>query len=277
MLKTSNIKLYVVETAFGDRHFEVTDASNPNHLQLRTSQNIWHKENMINLGIRHLLPRDWKYVAWVDGDVYFQNDNWATETLHALQHYNLIQPWSEAIDMGPNGESLQMFRSFASLVAKGVTQQVNKTDPYPFGHPGFAYAATRTLLENTGGVMDFPVLGSADAHMAWGSINKVEMSMHDKMNPEFKRLANDWQTKAYQVTQGRIGYIPGTIHHAFHGPKTKRFYRERWQILVDHDYNPTADLRRDANGLIYIVGKPALVEDIHRYMISRQEDSIEMD
>jgi len=28
------------------------------------------------------LPRDWRYVAWIDADVHFLNRDWAQETLH---------------------------------------------------------------------------------------------------------------------------------------------------------------------------------------------------
>src|SRR6185295_6285399 len=115
--------LYVVEIAFADRHFEVTSSTNPRHLQLRTSHELWHKENMVNLGVRHLLPRDWKYMAWVDGDVSFNNPNWALETIHALQHYKIVQPWSECVDLGPKGNVMRTHTSFCKLIASGIMPQ----------------------------------------------------------------------------------------------------------------------------------------------------------
>src|SRR6266704_546709 len=63
-------KLYTVEAAFGERPHEVTNRDNPQHIQLRTSSQLWHKEQMINIGISRL-PSDWKYMAWVDCDVVF--------------------------------------------------------------------------------------------------------------------------------------------------------------------------------------------------------------
>jgi hypothetical protein len=276
MLRTANVKLYVAEIAFGDREFEVTQASNPLHLQLRTNQEIWHKENALNL-VERLLPIDWKYLAWVDADITFLNDNWAQETMHALQHHHLVQPWSECIDTGTWGNSNQMFRSFASLVAKGIRQQSHKAEPYPYGHSGFAWACTRSFWENTRGLMDFPILGSADHHMAWASIGRVEKSVHQGMTNSFKRRCFEWQTNAVRVTNGHLGYVPGTIMHHFHGPKTKRFYRERWQILVANKFDPDVDLRKDSQGLLMVVNKPQLLQDIHEYFHSREEDSIAED
>src|SRR6516162_7377922 len=70
MKATANVQLHVVELAFGDRKFEVTGVDKgASELQLRSSHELWYKENLINLGVRHLLPTNWRYVAWVDGDV----------------------------------------------------------------------------------------------------------------------------------------------------------------------------------------------------------------
>ena len=63
--------LWTVEAAYGDRPHLITEPTNPRHLQLRTKHELWHKENLVNLGIARL-PADWKYVAWVDADVMFR-------------------------------------------------------------------------------------------------------------------------------------------------------------------------------------------------------------
>jgi hypothetical protein len=269
---TPNAQLYVVELAFGDRQFEVTDPQNPKHLQLRSSHNFWYKEPMINLGVRHLLPRNWKYVAWVDADVWFSNSDWALETIHQLQHDPVIQPWSEAVDLGPSGETLQLFQSFGQIITKGKKPQSKPTQPYSFGHPGYAWAATREFWEQASGVMDFAALGSADSHMAWAMYGHVDESYHVEMSAGFKKACNDWQAKVLPVTQGHVGFIPGTLSHVWHGSKKKRWYRERWQILVDNQFDPLVDLRYDAQGLPYIWNKPKLEREIGQYMAARDED-----
>ncbi|MGC2648232.1 MAG: hypothetical protein WA261_18255, partial [Candidatus Sulfotelmatobacter sp.] len=97
--------LYTAEVAFGGRQFEVTKAENPRHLQLRTNHEIWHKENALNLLIQRL-PAEAKYVAWIDADVKFSRPDWAQETLQLLQHYDVLQMFSHAQDVGPNYEPL---------------------------------------------------------------------------------------------------------------------------------------------------------------------------
>jgi hypothetical protein len=272
MRATANVQLHVAELAFGDRHHEVTGAAD---LQLRSSYELWHKENLINLAVRHLLPRDWKYVAWIDADVWFQQPNWAVETVHLLQHYPVVQPWTECVDMGPHGGALAMHRSFCGLVQKRVRMQRHKGEPYAYGHSGFAWACTREFWEAARGLMDFAILGSADHHMAWAMINDVASSVHGGMSDSFKRRCREWQSAAFGRTHGNLAAVSGVLQHAWHGSKTNRFYRERWQVLVDHKYDPDTDLGYDAQGLVYVRNKPGLEEDIRRYMRSRQEDGIE--
>lgn len=274
MRSTPNVQLHLVELAYGDRHFECTTS---NDLQLRTNHELWYKEAMINQGVKSLLPRDWKYVCWCDTDITFHNEHWAQETLHQLQAYDLIQPWSECVDMGVDGNGMQMFRSFSSLVQKNIQQQAHKDEPYPYGHSGFAWACTRIFWENVHGLMEFPILGSGDHHMAWASIGQVEKSVHQKMSYSFKNLCFDWQRNAMRITHGHLGHIKGLITHHWHGSKKKRFYRERWQILVEHKFDPIQDLRYDHQGLPYIYGKPHLEEEIRGYFRSRNEDGIDED
>lgn len=274
MRQTANVQLHVVELAFGDRHHEVSAGVD---LQLRSSHELWHKENLLNLGVRQLLPRNWRYVAWIDADVFFATENWALETIHQLQHYPVIQPWSECLDLGPHGNVVQMFRSFSGLVQKGIRQQTHKGEPYPYGHSGFAWACRRDFWENTQGLMDFAILGSADHHMAWAMIGKVSHSVHGSMADSFKRRCNEWQEAAFRQTHGHLACIPGRVEHRWHGSKRRRFYRERWDVLVKNQFDPDKDLRYDSQGLLYIYGKPHLEEDIRKYMRSRNEDGVDED
>jgi hypothetical protein len=275
MEATANVQLHLVETAHGDHHHEVTRDSHANHLQLRTDHELWTKESMINLGICHLLPSDWRYVAWVDADVSFSNPDWAIQTIHQLQRRHIVQPWSECVDLGPKGEALQLHRSFASRVNGGHKLPLNPKDPYAFGHMGYATAATREFIENTRGLIDWAILGAGDSHMAYATIGKVDHSINGRAAEGYKRLAREWQFHAHRLTNGHWGYVPGVILHHWHGTKKSRQYQSRWQILVDHKFDPTVDLAKDSQGLYKLVGKPHLQEAVRRYFDSRNEDSVD--
>lgn len=274
MEATPNVKVYAVELAFGDRHFEVT-GSIPQNLQLRAAQEIWHKESLINLAVKYLLPPNWKYLCWSDTDINWVDDSWALEALHQLQHYPLIQPWRDCLDLGFQGTVLQHFQSFCYVYRQGLPIQTHPAQPYKYAHSGFAWACTRKWWEQIVGLMDFPILGSADHHMAFASVGRVDDSIHSAMNDKFYELCWEWERKAIRATQGQLGYVPTRIEHFYHGKKANRKYRERWQILIDHAFDPLADLKYDEQGLPMLIGKPQLLKACRDYFNERKEDGID--
>jgi len=77
----------------------MTDAANPLDLQLRTSDEMWHKENLLNLVVQRF-PADWKYGAYLDGDFHMTRPDWALEAIHQLQHYDFAQLFSSLFAAG---------------------------------------------------------------------------------------------------------------------------------------------------------------------------------
>ena len=280
VLKNPAVRLVTVELAFGDRGHEVTDTCQLNHLQLRSSHELWHKENMVNLGMR-LLPRDWKYVAWVDADVEFLSPSWAQETLHQLQHHPVVQMFESAVDLGPRENVIGVHQGFGAQLNSGAPMVVTSGNAYGYGagpgafwHPGFAWAARREFIENVGGLIDGAILGSADHHMALGMIGCADRSLPEGIHDNYKAMVMDWQHKALRAGNKDIGHVPGSIVHHWHGPKAKRYYVARWATLIKHEYDPRSDIRYSASGVLELVGnKPQLRDDLRRYFRARDEDS----
>lgn len=275
--------LFTAECAFGGREFEVTQAGNPQHIQVRTNHELWHKENLLNLAISRL-PVGWNYVAWVDADVTFARPNWAQETLHALQHYDVIQPWSNSIDLSPYGEVVpdaaggellpSMMHQYVN--GQGWDRDKKKYSSKHAGHCGYAWAARRSAIDTLGQLMDFSILGANDHHMARALMGDVRNSVSHKMSKPFIDMLIQWEEHALELKKN-IGYIPGTIQHHWHGPKKNRRYVDRWQILVEHQFDPYTDIKRDHQGLYQLSGnKIGLRDDIRKYFRQRNEDSIDV-
>src|SRR5208337_4377361 len=168
-------------------------------------------------------------------DVTFRSPTWAQDTVAALQHYHVIQPWSYCYDLGPNGEHIAVHRSFANLYyqkgAVGIHQGPNADHKHEFGHPGYAWAWTRQALDWVGGLVETAALGAADHHMALALIGKVGDSIPNNLREEYKTPLYLWQKRALSNIGGNIGCLPGTIEHQWHGSKEKRAYVNRWNIL----------------------------------------------
>lgn len=264
------VELYVVELAYdGQKHY-VAKPNNPKHLRLRTNTApLWHKENMINIGIKKLLPKNWKAVAWIDADIEFDSASWVSDTLKILNGYkDIVQLYSHAVDMDKDENAMSIFTGFGFQYSKG--KKYGGLGPN-FWHPGFAWAMTRRAYEKVGGVYELSILGSGDHNMAQSLIKNGTNSVNNLVTDEYKNSVICWQEKA---TNLRLGYVPGVIRHYFHGSKKNRKYSERWQIIVKHRYNPEIHIEKNNDGLIVPTKDcpPGLLNDIMNYFIERNED-----
>lgn len=264
-----DVKLYVVELIYPNQKYIITESKNPQHLQLKTDIPIWHKENMINLGVKKLLPKTWKAMAWIDADIEFENASWALDTLKILNGCkDVLQLFSHCCDLDKNKLSMSVFNSFGYQLSKGnkyCNQGIN------FWHPGFAWACTRKAYEKMGGLYEKAILGSGDHAMALSFIGAGDKSIHCDSDESYKLSVKQFESRAKNL---RLGYTPGVIRHYYHGSKVNRKYSERWKILIDHKFNPDIMLTHDSNGILIPSDScpKGLLDDILIYFKERNED-----
>lgn len=279
--------VWTAEVAFGERDF-VIQRDPARHLQWRTRDELWLKENTINLVVQRL-PSDWKYVAWIDADVTFLRDDWANEALHQLQHFGAIQLWSQALDLDARHQVMQKFWShFWCHRHRGQVPKLTRSSksyyhgarqvpvsgiPVGYWHPGYAHAVRREVFEAAGGLWDLGVLGSADRLMADAMIGALEPLPRFIGENEALKLRR-WAERVDEVLKRNVGYVEGAIAHQFHGHKIDRQYTNRWQILIDCGYDPDTDLVRDSQGLWRLRGnKPEMRDRFREYFRARNEDA----
>lgn len=269
MEREPNVCLYIVELVYGDQPFVMTSSDHPRHLQLRSDTPLWHKENMINLGVRHLLPTGWRAFAWIDADLEFDSNTWASDTLRLLNGaFDVVQLFSHAVDMDAQGDSMRVFNSAGYMNARNRPFVGSGPDQW---HPGFAWAMTRRAFERLGGLYDLAILGSGDNLMMLSLIGQPLKGLHVKSSNDYKQSISDY---ARQMQTLRFGYVPGVIRHYFHGSKKNRKYQERWLILVQHDYQPHLHMQYDEQGLLNPTHSfpQELKDDILNYFMERNED-----
>ena len=271
MKNENNVELYIVELIYNNQKFIITDSKNKNHLQLKTNTApLWHKENMINLGIKKLLPKNWKAVAWIDADIEFENTDWALDTLKILNgSKDIIQLFSHAIDMDMNEDAMSIFSSFGFQYSKN--RKYTNNNSINFWHPGFAWACNRKTYDKMGGLFENSILGSGDHNMALSIIGKASNSVNKDVNKDYLNDVLSFQNRIKNI---RLGYIPGVIRHYYHGSKKNRKYVERWKILVEHQYDPLIHITNDENGIIIPTSEfpEGLKDDILDYFKQRNED-----
>lgn len=265
-----NVRLFAVELAYKGQKFIVTDKNNPNHLQLYTDIPIWHKENMINIAVKKLLPSSWKAFAWIDADVEFDSASWATDTLKVLNGCkDIVQLFSHCIDMDKQQNTMNVFSSFGYNFAKEKKYSLKGVD---YWHPGFAWAMTRRAYERLGGLYQDGVLGSGDSIMALAFIGYAKKMNRGDYDEDYNESMIKYESKCKGL---RLGYVPGVIRHYYHGSKANRKYTERWQLLIKHSYSPKRYLKVDVNNGLLVPTEEMpeeFIKDIYNYFYERKED-----
>lgn len=292
-----NVIPYRVEIAFGDRPFEVT-GDDPNDRQYRTTDEMWLKENSINLAVARL-PVDWKYAGYVDGDFHFTRHDWALEAIHLLQHYDFVQLFSTYADVtGETATSWQGDRPYRlnstfawnyqhgqqflkSQLGKRVSdpgyfgQLLSNSFPFGFwpGAPGGAWAWRRPAFETVGGMLDTCVVGSGDYHMAAGLAMLPDTHAEMRLAlPGYLRAIQEWRDRAAQL-HANIGCVDNLAVHSWHGNKVSRGYGDRVDILRNFQFDPYRDIQRDWQGLWKWDGrKPQMRDAARRFFLDRNED-----
>ena len=263
------VNLFIVEMIYNNQKFIITDKKNKNHLQLKTDTPIWHKENMVNLAVKNLLPSNYKAFAWIDADIEFENNSWALDTLKILNgSKDVVQLFSHCVDMSSENTNLNIFNSFGYSFNKNKKYTTKSND---YWHPGYAWAITRKAFEKIGGLYDKGVLGSGDSVMALSFINKCNLMNNVDYNKDYNNSMLEYQLKASKL---RLGYVPGVIRHHYHGSKKNRQYTERWKILMKHNFSPVEHLTYNNQGILIPTKlfSSDFKEDIMNYFIERKED-----
>ena len=238
------------------------------HLRYTTDSNIWLKENLVNVAVKNI-PIDWTCFAWIDADISFLNKTWVSETIEKLDKYDIVQMFQTAVNLGPQNEALKIDKSFGYMHVESGTELV-VNDKYGFWHPGYAWACTRHAWKRIGKLIDWAILGSADRHMSYALIGRILESAPGNVHPNYKKALLEFQSGCRGLY---LGYTTGTILHHWHGSMKNRRYRERWQILTNHLYDPQKDVLANPRGILQLTPRGRRMEkDLLEYFTGRKED-----
>jgi len=277
-MRNSTINLITIECIYGNNsEFVVTESNNTNHIQLRTNQPLWHKENLINIAIRRL-PSNWKYVLWLDADIEFQESDWPLRVIESFNKYDIIQVFKYVELLGPYKEILKAYVSHTFAIVEDLP--ITKQYYYLFWPtPGYGWGMTRRAYEYLDGIIEHGILGGGDSMMAYSLIGRYEESTNipiKRYSKSFGKQIKQWQEKVKVFRDyKKIGYADCVIKHYFHGYEKDRQYKPREKILVNGKFDPENDLYTDENGLLQLKEtKKKMIDLIYKYFASRNEDII---
>jgi hypothetical protein len=278
LFRTSGIPSIVVECGFGDDPWILGPSAEV--MQLRTSAALWQKERLINCGLARVPDRCTK-VAWIDADILFQNSDWAVRASALLDDLAVVQLADRIVRPLRGSQRYagggQVQESFAAI----YVEHPNAMLPGNFerhGHPGFAWAARRSVLDQVG-LYDACITGGGDHVMAhafcgdWESPCLTRMMGPDSL---WYRHAVAWAKRAYPLVRARLGVVEGTALHLWHGALASRRYNRRDEALRNARFDPNQDLERDEGGCWrWVSHKPALHAALGNYLAERRVEADE--
>ncbi|QDT94350.1 hypothetical protein [Gimesia algae] len=224
-------ELFTIELSFTGE-FVIPDAL---HTTGNEDNVMWQKERLLNILVESL-PERFTSIAWIDADVLFLEDDWAAQAKAMLQQLSVIQLF-QSVEMTDSagiviethpGEVFQKLRNL-------------KTSTYK---SGYAWAARRELFP----LYDLNIIGGGDSYMMHTWLESI-FGFKKRITPAHERAFNAWARKQQQLVKRRVGHLPITIRHLWHGTRENRRYVERANYLLDHDFNPDTDVRINSDGL----------------------------
>lgn len=264
-----HIKLYIVELVYSNHQFELTVPNCSTHLQIRAEHVLWHKENMINMGIK-MFDDNWKAFAFIDADIEFENPLWAIDTLKILNgSRDVVQLFSHAVDLNPSEDAMLIFAGFGYQYTK--KRNYTSGNVLKLFHPGYCWAMTRKAYMQLDGLYENSILGSGDHQIAMSLIGLAKESLHINVTKDYLNDVLKYQEKVKRL---RIGYVHGVIRHYWHGSKESRRYKERWEVLIKHKYSPLLHITKREDGLLVPTKEcpKEMLDEIMEYFRVRNED-----
>lgn len=261
-MKRDGIAVYGFEAQPEGRPFVTSREPGWEQVTANRWQHLFQKECLLNMAEK-LVPPNFTKVAWVDADLFFDNDAWIEGVSRTLDETPVCQPFEMAWWTDREGR-VSMGRPPATLV--GIRNSS--------GHPGFAWAATRDFFTMTGGLYSKTPVGSGDTIFTCAVLDQTpvqgsRLTEVGKNPAEFEH----WKARVQKWLAGRRpGCVPGSVVHEWHGERADRQYASR-KTLLEH-FDSSLHVRIAENGLLqWTELAPILMKrGVAEYFTNRKED-----
>jgi hypothetical protein len=272
--------LVAVELSF-DGRFELAPGDATVLVQVRGGDVMWQKERLLNLALESVPPACDR-IAWIDCDVVFGSPGWAAAASRALDELALVHLYETRHDLlaPSNGHEPGAARSrrAESVVFRMSKGEATNEDLSHANAPqlrgssaGLAWAGRRDVLERHG-FYDACILGTGDRVMLCAALGRFDLALAATfMNTARAAHYLAWAEPYFATVNARVGCIPGSIYHLWHGDIADRRYADRQRLLADFD--PSTDIALDESRCWrWSTNKPWLHECVRRYFELREED-----
>lgn len=276
------LPLATIELSF-DGKFQLQASDADMLVQIRGRDVMWQKERLLN-HLLPLLPDACREVVALDCDLVFPRSDWVAQVSAALCGTALVQPfrrvWHLPPDAAPDHAETHrglVAEALASAIAAGQSAHEVLGRAMDRNHgaptPGFAWAATRDLLERHG-FYDACIVGGGDTALASAAFGVWEHAMQIHcLNRRQRERYSAWAETFHREVRGSVTCLDGELFHLWHGTLADRRSRQRHQGLGAFAFDPGQDLMIAESGCWqWASDKPELHAYVRDYFFSRKED-----
>jgi hypothetical protein len=249
-LRNAGIPYYTLELVFSKP--EIVDA-----FHVRGSSILFHKEQLCKL-LERRVPRWYTKLLFLDADLVFSRPTWYTDISKALNHYEVVHPFSTACWLDITYK--QVIDERLSILFMDRKKLYN-----PAYHPGFGWAFRRSWFRRNG-FFQYGITGSGDtlSAAAWLGTDFVPTYLKPALKPAY--------TEYKKKVKPSIGCIEGTVYHLWHGARKNRKYQERHLILDGVD-DVRKILKENRDG-VFEVSDNSVREKLVLYFQERDDDGV---
>jgi hypothetical protein len=261
-----NLPVYGVELTLPDQEIQTKLLPNWINITIDPEKNIlWQKEALLNIA-ETLVPDHYENIAWIDADVFIDDELWVEKTIKKLETHHVIQLYEKILLLDKHNSIFLKMPSEVFLNTNTIfnKKQVNlfKGDKGSFiddtkkagciifgdfkdlkiskfkpispdfenlekgSHTGFAWAMRRSLWKKINGLYDKCIIGGSDSSMCK---TFLDIELRENNYNSIGINTNSFQEWSLKVKKEKISttHLDVDIYHFFHGSRENRKYIDR--------------------------------------------------
>lgn len=275
-LAQQNIKLAVIEITTEQTEPLLNEGDADLLVQFKTQSILWHKERSLNI-LTKMLPKECKYVAWLDADCILLEKNWPSKAVKLLEEHCAVQLCSSIDFLKENGDVDFSRNTYVNNLFYANSKKLTASGRIE-GSPGFCWMMKRDMLEQVG-LYDKTIIGGGDLLFAdtacFNPVGRLMISNGEIDTPHYKHFT-DWKKRAQHImsSKKRATCLPGHSMHLYHDERRYRLYNMRHYLLLLSQYNPLTDISVEHSGL-YTINNPQIRSLLYTYFWLREQPKTE--
>lgn len=245
--KNNNIKIYLIEGLYrGIKPLEVPKKYDIVHIKITIRDALYIKENLINIAIRNI-PYEWKYLAWIDYNIQFTNNNWINDTIEMLDTNDVIHLYENVVHFNKNNIATHITKSLFNIYNND--NNITEYNELKYSY-NYAWACSKKAYDIMDGLIEYNITGNAEKEMAYTFIGKLNEIINHDLNEEYKNKLLSFQERCYNSI--KVNNIKGTILNYYNNNNLNyKKLIEGYNILIDNEYSPINDICYTKHNLIY--------------------------